>query len=88
MTAAVSSIGQAYQGKESKLTSVAPDTEQLHELDAETRQAWSAYSERLREVTGEEYERLEFESWEQLQAELRRLESERESLATPASGDG
>ena len=35
------------------MTSVAPDTEQLHELDAETRQAWTAYSERLRELSGE-----------------------------------
>jgi hypothetical protein len=62
---------------------VAPDVEQLQELDAETRQAWSSYSERLREVSGEEYERLEPEFWEELQAELRRLESQRESLVTP-----
>jgi IS1 family transposase len=55
--------------------------EQLQELDAETRQAWSAYSERLRELAGKEYERVESESWEELQLELRRLESERESLA-------
>ena len=61
---------------------VAPEVEQLQELDAETRLAWSAYSERLREVSGDEYERLEPEFWDELQAELRRLESERESLAT------
>ncbi len=60
---------------------VAPDVEQLQELDAETRQAWSSYSERLREVNGGEYERLEPELWEELQAELRRLESQRDSLA-------
>ena len=64
---------------------VAPDIEQLQELDAETRQAWSSYSERLREVTGHEYERLEPEFWEELQTELRRLEGQRDSLATRAS---
>jgi len=68
------------------LTPVAPDIEQLQELDAETRLAWSAYTERLRELTGEEYERLESESWDELQAELRRLEGERESLVHPAPG--
>lgn len=69
-----------------QLTPVAPDTEQPHELDAETRQAWTAYNERLRELTGEEYERVESQSWEQLQSELRRLESEREALAPPPPG--
>jgi hypothetical protein len=64
---------------------VAPDIEQLQELDAETRQAWSSYSERLREVTGHEYERLEPEFWEELQTELRRLEGQRDSLATRGS---
>ena len=68
------------------MTPVAPDIEQLQELDAETRLAWSAYTERLRELTGEEYERLESESWDELQAELRRLEGERESLVHPAPG--
>jgi hypothetical protein len=62
------------------LTSVAPDTDQLRELDLGTRQAWSDYSERLRELTGEEYERAESESWRKLQTELRRIEHERESL--------
>jgi hypothetical protein len=66
------------------LTSIAPDTELLQELDAETRQAWIAYSDRLRELSGDEYERIETESWEELQVELRRLEDQRESLAPPA----
>jgi hypothetical protein len=44
------------------LTSIAPDTELLQELDAETRQAWIAYSDRLRELSGDEYERVETES--------------------------
>ncbi len=64
---------------------VAPDTDHLQELDAETRQAWTAYSERLRELAGDEYERVESESWDELQAELRRLDSARESLAAPAA---
>jgi hypothetical protein len=65
------------------LTPVVPDTELLQEIDAETRLAWSAYSERLRDISGGEYERLEPESWDELQAELRRLESQRESLVLP-----
>ncbi len=65
---------------------VAPDIEQLQELDAETRQAWSGYSERLRELSGPEYERVESESWEELQSQLRRLERQRESLA-PGPGE-
>ncbi|HEY2260513.1 MAG TPA: hypothetical protein VGH45_12405 [Solirubrobacteraceae bacterium] len=67
------------------MTSVAPETEQLRELEAGTRQAWSTYSERLRELTGDEYERAESESWSQLQTELRRIEQERESLTTSAA---
>ena len=63
---------------------VAPDTELLDELDAETRQAWSAYRARLSELSGDEYERVESESWDELQAELQRLETERESLTAPA----
>ena len=41
---------------------------------------------RLRELTGAEYERVESESWEELQMELRRLDGERESLAPPTPG--
>ena len=63
------------------MTSVAPDTDQPQELDAEARRAWATYSEQLRELTGQEYEQAESESWEALQAELRRLEKERESIA-------
>jgi hypothetical protein len=60
---------------------VVPEAELLQELDAETRLAWSAYIERVRELTGEEYERIEPESWNELQTELRRLDGERESLS-------
>ena len=64
------------------MTPVAPDIDQLQELDEEARLAWAAYIERLRELTGEEYEHAESASWEQLQTELRRLESERDTLTT------
>ena len=64
---------------------VAPEFEQLQELDAETRQAWSVYVERLRELSGAEYERIEGESWDELQAELVRLKGARESLVARTS---
>ena len=67
------------------MTATAPDTDRLRELDADTRQAWSAYNDRLRELSGDEYERAESESWTELQNELQRLEREREALgAGPA----
>ena len=67
------------------MTATAPDTERLRELEADTRQAWSAYSDRLRELTGDEYERVESESWTELQAELQRLGREREALMAGAA---
>ena len=65
------------------MTATAPDTDRLRELEADTRQAWTAYNDRLRELTGEEYERVESESWIELQNELQRLEREREALMAP-----
>ncbi len=67
------------------MTATAPDTERLQELEADTRLAWSTYSERLRELSGDEYERVESESWTELQAELQRLEREREDLMAGAA---
>ena len=59
--------------------------ELLAHLEAGTAQAWKAYSEQLRELPGEEYERLEPECWAELQRELRRLERRRKLLSrTPA----
>jgi hypothetical protein len=66
------------------MTAVAPHIKTLRELDADTRQAWSAYTDRLRELTGEEYERLEPESWSELQTELLRLQRRREELTEAA----
>jgi hypothetical protein len=67
------------------MTATAPDTERLRELEADTRLAWSTYSDRLRELTGHEYERVESESWTELQAELQRLDTEREELMAGAA---
>jgi hypothetical protein len=67
------------------MTAIAPDTEQLRELEAHTRRAWQAYSEQLRELTGDEYERAEHQSWSELQTELSRLDERRKSL-TDSSG--
>ncbi|HEX4010043.1 MAG TPA: hypothetical protein VHX62_08550 [Solirubrobacteraceae bacterium] len=67
------------------MTATAPDLDRLREIDADERQAWSTYSERLRELTGDEYERVESESWMELQAELQRLEHEREELTAGAA---
>jgi hypothetical protein len=67
------------------MTATAPDTDRLRELDEDTRIAWSAYSERVRELSGEEYERIESESWDELQAELARLERKREDLSADAA---
>jgi hypothetical protein len=40
-----------------------------------------AYNEQLRDLAGEEYERVESASWTELQRELRRLERRRASLS-------
>ena len=66
------------------MTSIAP-LHTLRELEEDTRQAWILYSERLRELSGEEYERVESESWEELQSELRRVAERREQLAASAA---
>lgn len=62
------------------MTIIAPDPEKIRELDARTRRAWSAYSRRLRDLSGAEYERVEGESWDELQLELSRLERRRLAL--------
>jgi len=57
-----------------------PDLDKLRELDEGTRRAWMTYNERLRDLAGDEYERVECDSWTELQRELRRLERRRASL--------
>ena len=46
------------------MTTIAPDTEKLRELDDETRRAWNEYYDSVQELTGEEYERVELDSWD------------------------
>jgi hypothetical protein len=62
------------------VTTIAPDAIKLREIDEDTRRAWTTYSERLRELSGEAYERAERECWTALQSELRRLERRRQIL--------
>ncbi len=66
------------------MTAIAPDAEELRQLDAGTRRAWRAYSERLRGLRGDAYERTEQEAWAELQGELRRLDRRRQSLNSTA----
>lgn len=62
------------------MSTTAPDLDKLRELDEGTCRAWTAYTERLRDLAGDEYERAETDSWSELQRELRRLERRRASL--------
>ena len=62
------------------MTSTIPEAEILRELEKDTRDAWEHYQGRLRELTGAEYERVEAESWDELQSELERLDRRREDL--------
>ena len=56
------------------MTTIAHDAEKLAELDADTRRAWTSYSERLRELTGESTSASSTSPGTELQTELRRLE--------------
>lgn len=64
------------------MTAIAHDDDKLAELDTATLNAWGEYSERLRDLQGDEYERAEHESWTKLQGELRRLERRRRTLSS------
>jgi hypothetical protein len=67
------------------MTTIAPDADKLRELDEDLRRAWSEYYENVQELTGTEYERVEPESWDTLQGELRRIERRRRLLGVPAT---
>ena len=62
------------------MTTTAPDLDKLRELEDSTRRAWMIYNERLRDLEGDEYERVENDSWTELQRELGRLERRKASL--------
>ena len=67
------------------MTAIVHDADKLRELDDGERAAWSAYSARLRDLTGMEYEMAESESWAELQRELRQLERRRKALIGKAA---
>ena len=50
------------------MTITVPQKDQ--ELQERTREAWQRYADRLRELSGAEYEQAERESWDELQADL------------------
>ena len=62
------------------MAAVADGSDKTRELDAVERRAWQAYSRRLRDLTGDEYERVESDSWAELQRELRQLARRRKTL--------
>lgn len=62
------------------MAAIVHDDDKLRELDNGERQAWQTYSRRLRDLAGEEYERVESESWAELQRQLRQLERRRRTL--------
>jgi hypothetical protein len=66
------------------MTTIALDADQLRQLEEDTRQAWTAYSDRLRDLPAKEYEVAENASWDQLQVELRRLEQRQRALERSA----
>lgn len=68
------------------MTATVTDTDRLLELDADMRSAWSAYSERLRQLSGQEYEEAEADAWAELQYELHRVHRAREELTVAGAG--
>ncbi len=67
------------------MTLIAQDAERLRELDIEVRRAWAHYTDSLRDLSGEEYERVEDLSWQTLQLELERLDRSRRNLTIAIS---
>ena len=59
-----------------------PEELTLEEIDERTLDAWTAYRDSLRELTGREYDEAEHRSWERLQRKLRQLEQCRVELAS------
>lgn len=62
------------------MTAIVHDADGRRGFDDSEREAWEAYSLRLRDLTGEEYELAESESWAELQRELRQLARRRKTL--------
>lgn len=67
------------------MTATLHEAELLAHLEAGTTLAWKAYRDRLRGLSGADYEQAEPHCWAELQRELRRLERRRKLLSqTPA----
>jgi len=67
------------------MTTTAARPEELltvEEIDERTLNAWTAYRDSLRELTGREYDEAENRSWQRLQRKLRHLEQRRVELAS------
>jgi hypothetical protein len=62
------------------VTAIVDDAEKLRKLDDGERLAWQVYIDQLRDLSGEEYERVEADSWHKLQRELHKLERRRKTL--------
>jgi hypothetical protein len=78
-------IDSVKEEKEPLVATIAPDTEKLRELDEDERRAWNEYYDNIQELTGEQYEQVELESWDTLQGELRRIERRRRLLSVSSS---
>ena len=78
-------IDSVKEEKEPLVATIAPDTEKLRELDEEERRAWNEYYDNIQDLTGEQYEQVELESWDALQGELRRIERRRRLLIVSSS---
>jgi hypothetical protein len=80
MTGTPGRIGSTNPREGGDVTTTAADLAKLRELEDGTRRAWMAYTERLRDLAGDEYELAESDSWSELQLELEQLERRRASL--------
>ena len=67
------------------MPTIAPDNEKQRELDDEMRRAWNEYYDTLQDLTGQEYEQVELDSWDTLQGELDRIDRRRRLLSVSSS---
>jgi|tagenome__1003787_1003787.scaffolds.fasta_scaffold17520282_1 hypothetical protein len=65
------------------MTTFATDRTQ-EELAQRERDAWSRYSDRLRDLHGPDYDDAERDSWAELQADLRLISSDRDAADAEA----
>jgi hypothetical protein len=59
------------------MTTYAPNQARDAALQEREREAWSRYSDSLRELEGPEYDHAETEAWAELQRGLRAIDAER-----------